>query len=131
MNNEETNSDSYKRGMEKRRKILGDEHVNRALEGTNELNDSFQEFITRYAWGEVWERPGLDDRTRSLLTLSMLIALGHEEEFEMHIRAAINNGVTIEEIKEVLMHSALYCGLPAANQGFKLATGVLKELGKL
>ena len=131
MKNEETNSDTHKRGITKRRKVLGDDHVDRSIEGTNELNDSFQDFITRYAWGEVWSRPGLDDRTRSLLTLSMLIALGHEEEFEMHIRAAINNGVTVAEIKEILMHSALYCGLPTANQGFRLATGVLKELGKL
>ena len=131
MNNEDKNSEIHKRGMEKRRKVLGDDHVDRAIAGTNELNDSFQDFITRYAWGEVWNRPGLDDRTRSLLTLSMLIALGRDEEFEMHVQAAINNGVTVEEIKEVVMHSALYCGLPAANQGFKLATRVLKELGKL
>ena len=122
--------DTYKQGAEKRRKVLGDAHVDRAIEGSNEFNDSFQDFITKYAWGDVWSRPGLDDRTRSLLTLSMLVALGHHEEFEMHIRAAINNGVTVAEIKELLLHSALYCGLPAANRGFKLATQVLKELGK-
>jgi 4-carboxymuconolactone decarboxylase len=131
MTNENSNSETYKHGMEKRRKVLGDAHVDRAIEGANELTDSFQDFITRYAWGEVWNRPGLDDRTRSLLTLSMLIALGHKEEFEMHVRAAINNGVTVEEIKEVLLHSALYCGLPAANSGFSMASRVLKELGKL
>jgi 4-carboxymuconolactone decarboxylase len=110
---------------------LGDKHVDRALESSNEFNGAFQEFITRYAWGNIWDRPGLDQKTRSLMTLSMLIALGHDTEFEMHIRAAINNGVTVEEIKELLMHSALYCGLPAANHGFKLAEGVLKESGKL
>jgi 3-oxoadipate enol-lactonase/4-carboxymuconolactone decarboxylase len=131
MTNEDSNSETYKQGMEKRRKVLGNDHVDHAIETTNELTDSFQEFITRYAWGEVWNRPGLDDRTRSLLTLSMLIALGHNEEFEMHVRAAINNGVTVEEIKEVLLHSALYCGLPAANSGFSMASRVLKELGKL
>jgi 3-oxoadipate enol-lactonase/4-carboxymuconolactone decarboxylase len=98
---------------------------------TNELNADFQEFITRYAWGEIWDRPGLDKKTRSLLTLSILVAEGKEEELKMHVRAAIHNGVSIEEIKEVFMHTAIYCGLPAANQAFKVATPVLQELGKL
>jgi 4-carboxymuconolactone decarboxylase len=131
MNNDEKKTETYKTGMVNRRKVLGDKQVDRALESSNEFNGAFQEFITRYAWGTIWDRPGLDQKTRSLMTLSMLIALGHDTEFEMHIRAAINNGVTVEEIKELLMHSALYCGLPAANHGFKLAEGVLKELGKL
>ena len=131
MNNDEKKTETYKTGMVNRRKVLGDKHVDRALESSNEFNGAFQEFITRYAWGNIWDRPGLDQKTRSLMTLSMLIALRHDTEFEMHIRAAINNGVTVEEIKELLMHSALYCGLPAANHGFKLAEGVLKELGKL
>jgi len=131
MNNDEKKTETYKTGMVNRRKVLGDKYVDRALESSNEFNGAFQVFITRYAWGNIWDRPGLDQKTRSLMTLSMLIALGHDTEFEMHIRAAINNGVTVEEIKELLMHSALYCGLPAANHGFKLAEGVLKELGKL
>ncbi|MDA0347369.1 MAG: 4-carboxymuconolactone decarboxylase [Verrucomicrobia bacterium] len=131
MNNDENKTEAYIKGEAIRRNVLGDEHVDRAITGTKEFKGAFQEFITRYAWGEIWDRPGLDKKTRSLLTLSMLIALGHDSEFEMHIRAAINNGVTVEEIKELLMHSALYCGLPAANHGFKLAEGILKELGKL
>ena len=131
MNNDDNNTDAYTKGEAIRRNVLGDDHVDRAVKGTNEFNGAFQEFITHYAWGEIWDRPGLDKKTRSLLTLSILIALGHDTEFEMHIRAAINNGVTVEEIKELLMHSALYCGLPSANHGFKLAEGVLKELGQL
>ncbi|MDG2169794.1 MAG: 4-carboxymuconolactone decarboxylase [Opitutales bacterium] len=131
MSQEDNTQDIHARGMKNRRVVLGDEHVDRAVEGTNELNADFQEFITRYAWGEIWDRPGLDKKTRSLLTLSILVAEGKDEELQMHVRAAITNGVSVAEIKEVFMHAALYCGLPAANQAFKLATPVLKKLGKL
>ncbi|MCZ6672630.1 MAG: 4-carboxymuconolactone decarboxylase [Verrucomicrobia bacterium] len=131
MKKNETKSEIHERGMENRRSVLGDTHVNKAIEGTTDFNEFFQDLITRYAWGEIWDRPGLDRRTRSLLTLSMMIARGHDGEFEIHIRAAINNGVTVEEIKEVILHSAVYCGLPAANHAFQLATNILKELGEL
>lgn len=131
MSQEDNTQDIHARGMKNRRAVLGNEHVNQAVESTNELNADFQEFITRYAWGEIWDRPGLDKKTRSLLTLSILVAEGKDEELQMHVRAAITNGVSVAEIKEVFMHTAIYCGLPAANQAFKLATPVLKELGKL
>lgn len=128
---EENKDNTHKRGMKNRRAVLGDAHVDKAIESSNALNTDFQEFITRYAWGEIWDRPGLDKKTRSLLTLSILVAEGKDEELEMHIRSAVTNGVSVEEIKEVFMHAAIYCGLPSANQAFKLATPVLKELGKL
>ncbi len=128
---EDNKQDPYNRGMQNRRAVLGDDHVNKAIEGSNELNDDFQKFITRYAWGEIWDRPGLDKKTRSLLTLAILVAVGKDDELQMHIRAAVTNGVTVAEIKEVFMHAALYCGLPSANHAFKLATPVLEELGKL
>ena len=128
---EENKQDTHTRGIQNRRAVLGDAPVDRAIDGTNELNADFQEFITRYAWGEIWDRPGLDKKTRSLLTLAILVAEGKDDELQMHVRAAINNGVSVEEIKEVFMHAAIYCGLPSANQAFKLATPVLKELGKL
>lgn len=128
---EDNKEDTHIRGMKNRRAVLGDAHVDRAIDGTNEFNADFQDFITRYAWGEIWDRPGLDKKTRSLLTLAILVAEGKEEELQMHVRAAVNNGVTVEEIKEVFMHAAVYCGLPSVNQAFKLATPVLKELGKL
>ena len=120
-------SDELERGFEIRREVLGDEHVDRAIERTTELTADFQELITRYAWGEIWTRPGIDRRTRSLLTLAMLVALGREEELAMHVRAARRIGVTPDEIKEVLLHSAIYCGVPAANGAFKIAQEVLDE----
>lgn len=119
--------DTYDRGMALRRAILGDAHVDRANAETTEFNADFQEFITRYAWGEIWTRPGLSRHSRSLITLGMLIALNREAEFKMHVRAAFNNGVTVDEIKEVIMHSALYCGLPAANAAFHIASDILNE----
>ena len=128
---DDNKQETHSRGMQNRRAVLGDDHVDKAMEGTTELNADFQEFITRYAWGEIWDRPGLDHKTRSLLTLAILVAEGKDEELQMHVRAAVTNGVTVEEIKEVFMHAAIYCGLPSANQAFKLATPVLKELGKL
>ena len=120
-------SDELERGFEIRREVLGDEHVDRAIERTTDFTADFQELITRYAWGEIWARPGLERKTRSLLTLGMLIALGREEEIAMHVRAARRIGVTPDEIREVFLHSAIYCGVPAANGAFKIAQQVLDE----
>lgn len=117
----------YQQGMEVRRAVLGDAHVDRTLSQLTPLNEEFQDFISRYAWGEIWTRPGLARHTRSLITIAMLIALNREAELRMHLKAAVNNGVTREEIKEVLMQSALYCGLPAANSAFHLAAAVFAE----
>ena len=117
----------YHKGLETRREVLGREHVDRAQANLTEFNAPFQEFITRYAWGEIWERAGLTRRERSLITLAMLVALNREAEFRMHIRAALNNGVTPEEIREVLIHAGIYCGLPAANAAIQAAEQVIKE----
>ncbi|WP_434460130.1 4-carboxymuconolactone decarboxylase [Serratia plymuthica] len=117
----------YQQGIEVRRAVLGDAHVDRSLDRLSPLNEEFQHFISRYAWGEIWTRPGLARHTRSLITIAMLIALNREAELRMHLKAAANNGVTREEIKEVLMQSALYCGLPAANSAFHLAEEVFAE----
>jgi 4-carboxymuconolactone decarboxylase len=111
----------YDAGMEVRRAVLGDAHVDRAKERTTELTAPFQDFITRYAWGSVWTRPGLDRRTRSAITLTALTALGRENELEMHVRGALRNGLTPEEIGEVLLHTAIYAGVPAANAAFAIA----------
>lgn len=118
---------SHDEGMRVRREVLGDEHVDRAVEGTTEFTADFQDLITRYAWGEIWARPGLDRRTRSAITLTALIALNHHEELAMHVRAALRNGLTPDEIKEVLLQSAVYCGVPAANRAFAIAQRVLEE----
>jgi 4-carboxymuconolactone decarboxylase len=115
-------------GMNVRRAVLGDAHVDRAEAAKNSFSEPFQDLITRYAWGEVWSRPGLSRHTRSLLTLSMMIALNRSEEFRMHVRAALNNKVTREEIQEVLLQSAIYCGVPAANAAFHLAQEVFAEI---
>jgi 4-carboxymuconolactone decarboxylase len=117
----------YAKGMEVRRAVLGDQHVNRSLERKNAFNEEFQDLITRYAWGEIWTRPGLPRHTRSLITLAMLVALNRGDEFRMHVRAAANNGVTRDEIKELLLHAAIYCGVPAANSAFHAAEEVLAE----
>ena len=114
-------SDSYERGMEVRRAVLGDEHVDRAIARTTDFTADFQDLITRYAWGEIWTRPGLDRRSRSMITLTALVALGHQEELAMHVRAARTNGLTDDEIKEVLLQTAIYAGIPAANTGFHIA----------
>lgn len=119
--------ETHERGMEARRQVLGDEHVDEAIRATTELTADFQSFITRYAWGEIWTRPGLDRKTRSCITLAALVALNRPEELEMHLRAALRNGVTPEEIREVLLHCAVYCGLPAANGAFAIARRVLEE----
>jgi 4-carboxymuconolactone decarboxylase len=118
---------AYQRGMKVRREVLGDEHVDGAIEGTTELTADFQDLITRYAWGEIWTRPGLDRRMRSAITLTALIAAGRLEELAMHLRAARRNGLSDDEIKEVLLQSAIYCGVPAANAAFALAKRVLEE----
>ena len=120
----------YQQGMKVRRAVLGDEHVDRAVAQTTDFNRDFQDFITRNAWGEIWMRPGLPRRTRSLLTLAMMVALNRGEEFRMHVKAAFNNGVTRDEIKEVLLQSAIYCGVPAANSAFHIAAEVFKEIDK-
>jgi 4-carboxymuconolactone decarboxylase len=114
----------YKRGMSVRREVLGDAHVERALDRLSEFNRDFQDLITRYAWGEIWTRPGLDPKVRSLVTLSMLVALNRPDEFRMHVRAAQRNGVTREEMKELLLQTAIYCGVPAANSAFHAAEEV-------
>lgn len=118
---------SYDEGMQVRREVLGDEHVDRAVAGTTELTADFQDLITRYAWGEIWSRPGLDRKTRSMITLTALTALNHHHELALHLRAALRNGVTKDEIKEVLLQSAIYCGVPAANRAFAIAQEVLDE----
>ena len=115
------------RGMEVRREVLGDEHVDRAIEQTTPFTAEFQALITRYAWGEIWTRPGLDRRMRSAITITALVAQGRDEELAMHIRAALRNGLTADEIKEVLLQSAIYCGVPAANSAFAIAQKVLDE----
>jgi 4-carboxymuconolactone decarboxylase len=114
-------------GMIVRREVLGDEHVDRAVASTTEFTADFQDLITRYAWGEIWARPGLDRKTRSAITLTALVALNHHEELEMHLRAALRNGMTPAELKEVLLQSAIYCGVPAANRAFAIAQRVLEE----
>ena len=124
------NESTHDRGMEVRREVLGDEHVDRAIERTTEFTADFQDLITRYAWGEIWSRPGLDRRTRSSITLTALVALGREEELAMHVRAALRIGLTPDEIKEVLLQTAIYCGVPAANGAFAVAQGVLAEVGQ-
>jgi 3-oxoadipate enol-lactonase/4-carboxymuconolactone decarboxylase len=121
--------DRYERGMGVRREVLGDVHVDAALAGGSPLTADFQELITRYAWGEVWARPGLDRRTRSCITLTALVAGGHDEELALHLGAARRNGLTWDEIKEVLLHAAIYCGVPAANSAFAVARRVQEEEG--
>jgi 4-carboxymuconolactone decarboxylase len=119
--------DAYERGMRIRREVLGDEHVDSAIEGTTEHTADFQDLITRYAWGEIWARPGLDRPTRSAVTIAALVALGRFDELPMHIRAARRNGMTVDEIGEVLLQTAIYCGVPAANSAFQVFQDVLAE----
>jgi 4-carboxymuconolactone decarboxylase len=120
-----TNEDRLKEGFAIRRAVLGSDHVDRAEANKTTLTSDFQDFITRYAWGEIWTRPGLTRHTRSLITISMLLALNRPEELRMHFKAAFNNGVTVDELKEVILHSSLYCGLPAANGAYHLLEEVL------
>jgi len=114
-------------GMTTRREVLGDEHVDRAIERTTPFSAPFQDFVTRFAWGSVWTREGLDRRTRSAITLAVLTALGSEHELAMHVRAAVRNGLSQEEISEVLLHTAVYAGIPAANRAFAIAEETLAE----
>ena len=118
---------SHDEGMRVRREVLGDEHVDAAVERTTEFTAEFQDLITRYAWGEIWTRPGLDRKTRGCMTLVVLVALNRMDELAMHVRAARRNGLTPDEIKEVLMHCAVYCGVPAANAAFAVAQRALDE----
>ena len=122
---EHTRDEDLARGMSTRRSVLGDTHVDRAIERTTPFTKDFQDLITRYAWGEIWSRPGLDRRTRSCITLTALVALGREHELEMHVRAALRNGLTPDEIGEVLLQCAVYCGVPAANGAFAIAQAVV------
>ncbi|MGA7988736.1 MAG: 4-carboxymuconolactone decarboxylase [Candidatus Dormiibacterota bacterium] len=123
--------DLRERGMTTRREVLGDTHVDRAMAGADAFTSDFQEHITRYAWGAVWSRPGLDRRTRSCITVAMLAAQGSEHELGMHVRAALRNGVSVEELKEVLLQVAVYAGVPRANRAFAIAREVLAEHGAL
>ena len=123
----ESRDQSHDRGMETRRAVLGDEHVDRAIERTTPFTEDFQDLITRYAWGEIWSRPGLDRRTRSCITLTALVAGGREHELEMHVRAALRNGLTPDEIGEVLLQCAVYCGVPAADVAIAIAQRVIEE----
>ena len=120
----------YDEGMTVRRAVLGDAHVDRSLTRRSDLNSEFQELITRYAWGEIWTRAGLPRHTRSLITVAMMVALNRGEEFRLHVRAAFNNGVTRDEIKEVLLQTAIYCGVPAANSSFHMAEDVFAQMEK-
>jgi 4-carboxymuconolactone decarboxylase len=119
--------DAHERGMKVRREVLGDAHVDEAVARTTSFTADFQDLITRYAWGEIWTRPGLDRRTRSAITLTALIAVGRMDELPMHVRAARRNGLSEDEIKEVLLQTAVYCGVPAANTAFAVASRVLDE----
>lgn len=116
-------------GMRVRREVLGDAHVDAAVEGTTPFTTAFQDLVTRYAWGEIWSRPGLDRRMRSAITLTALTALNHHHELALHVRAALRNGLEPEEIAEVLLQAAVYCGVPAANRAFAIAQEVLREEG--
>ena len=119
--------DNYEQGMRVRREVLGDEHVDRAIAATTDFTADFREFITRCAWGAVWSRDGLDRRTRSILTLAVLTALGREDEIALHVRGALANGLTPQEISEILIHTAVYAGVPAANAAFAVCHRVLAE----
>src|SRR5215467_10665782 len=120
----------YEEGLKTRRSVLGDAHVDRSLKNRSKFNEPFQELLTRYAWGEIWSRPGLPRKTRSLLTVSTLVALNRGEEFRLHLKAALSIGVTREEIQEVLLQAAIYCGVPAANAAFHIAEEVFDSLEK-
>ena len=118
----------YANGMAVRRAVLGDQHVDRAQANLNDFNSEFQNLITRYAWGEIWTRPGLPRQTRSLMTICMMVALNREEELKLHLSAARNNGVSVDQVKEALLQTAIYCGVPAANAAFVIAQQVFNEM---
>ena len=118
----------HEEGMEVRREVLGADHVERATDGANDFTRDFQRLITEYAWGTIWTRPGLDRRSRSLITLTALVARGHHDELALHVRAARRNGLTVDEIKELLLQTAIYCGVPDANAAFRVAQQALDDL---
>jgi 4-carboxymuconolactone decarboxylase len=120
--------DTFERGLATRKEVLGAEHVERSLAGADDFSRPYQEAVTEYCWGAIWNRPGLDRRTRSLLNLAMLTALNREDEFRLHVRAAFRNGVTRDEIREVLLQAMIYCGVPAANSAFKQAREVFAQM---
>jgi len=121
-------SERYENGLAVRREVLGDAHVDRSLAKRNEFTEEFQALITRYAWGEIWTRPGLPRHTRSLLTVGLMVALNRPDEFRLHVRAAFNNGITRDDIREVLLHCAIYAGVPAANSAFHMAEEVFAQM---
>lgn len=120
----------FEAGMRVRREVLGDAHVDQSLARLNAFNQEFQDLIARYAWGEIWTRPGLERRTRSLITLAVLVALNRSEEFRLHVRAALNNGLSRDDIREVLLQTAIYCGIPAANAAFRMAEEVFATVDR-
>ena len=124
-------ADRYEKGLQVRRAVLGDAHVDRSLAKRSAFNEEFQALITRYAWGEMWTREGLPRHTRSLLTIGLMVALNRNDEFRLHVRAAFNNGVTRDEIREVLLHCAVYAGVPAAISAFHMAEEVFAQLESL
>ena len=121
---------TYDAGLAVRRRVLGEAHVKRSIENASAFDSDFQDLMTRHAWGDIWTRPGLDHRTRSLITIAMLAALGRNEELELHVRATRNTGATADEVKEVLMQVAIYAGVPAANSAFRIAKAALAEIAK-
>lgn len=125
------NKDLFDRGLKLRREVLGAEYVDASIANADDFNRPMQELVTQFAWGEIWNRPGLDRRTRSLLNLAMITALNRPHELELHVRGAVNNGVTVDEMREVFLQTAVYCGMPAALDSFRLARKVLKEMGRL
>ena len=127
----ETIDDLFDRGLALRREVLGAEYVDKSLQSANDFMMAFQRITTEWCWGYAWTRPGLDRKTRSLVNLAMLTALNRSPEIKLHVRGALNNGVTVEEIKEVLIHATIYCGIPAGLDAFKAANDVLKEMGKV
>ena len=130
-NRNETMTDLFERGLALRREVLGPEYVDKSLKSANDFMMAFQRITTEWCWGYAWTRPGLDRKTRSLLNLAMLTALNRAPEIKLHVRGAITNGVTVDEIKETLLHATIYCGIPAGLDAFKAANDVLKEMGKV
>ncbi len=129
--NDETIGDLFQRGLELRREVLGSEYVDGSMKSANDFMMAFQRITTEWCWGYAWGRPGLDKKTRSMLNLAMLTALGKSAEIRLHVRGAINNGLTVADIQEVLLHATVYCGIPAGLDAFKNANEVLKEMGKV
>jgi len=121
--------DAFERGLQTRREVIGSDYVDKALAGCDDFNEEFQQLVTQYCWNEIWNRPGLERRTRSMLNLAMLMALGRSQEFATHLRGAINNGVSKEEIREVLLQATVYCGMPAGVDAFRVAKEVFREMG--